>query len=447
MGLTRNSGESSGTAARAVNEQPLNRRRALRLLGSLAVAAGAVALNATRPESVQADGTEGPTNFTGDVSVAGNLSVGSVSTLELSVAMPGSGTAVSASVGGSVGGVGVVASSNPMHGGGIGVRGTAIGAFGSGTGVYGSGNSFGVYGTGSTGVYGTTGSSSGSGVEGTNSSGGTGVLGTTSSSARAAVEGDNSGGGTAVYGNSTGGGTGVYGVTSADVNGPPGVAGKSLGGGPGVVGYASGSGSIGTGGVTDVGYGFYGGATGSGTGVLGFSASGTAIWGAANGSGYSGQFTGGAGVIIYGALTIAGGPKSAAVKGADGKLRRLYSLECPESWFEDFGSGQLTSGSATVQLEPGFAGVVKTDAYHLFLTPRGDSKGLYVSSQTPSGFTIHEQQGGVSNIAFDYRVVAKRKDIEGARLEHIEEPALPALPKLPEPPPTPPAPAGSRPGH
>jgi hypothetical protein len=212
------------------------------------------------------------------------------------------------------------------------------------------------------------------------------------------------------------------------------VLGNNVGGGPGVVGYAKGAGSIGTGGLTDIGYGFYGGASDNGTGMLGYSTNGTAIWGAANGSSnHSGIFTSGAGVIVYGALTAAG-PKSAAVRAPDGTLRRLYSLECPESWFEDFGSGQLSSGSTTVQLEAGFAGVVKTDAYHVFLTPHGETNGLYVTSQTPSSFAVREVHGGRSNVSFSYRVVAKRKDINGARLEPVPEPSRAELPKLPESP-------------
>jgi hypothetical protein len=253
------------------------------------------------------------------------------------------------------------------------------------------------------------------------------------------VEGDNSGTGPAVYGNNTGGGIGVAGITTSSVNGNAAVAGVNLSTGPGVVGYANGTNSIGAGGVTDIGYGVYGNATGNGVGVIGHTASGTAIWGAAGGAGNTaGLFTGGAGVIVYGALT-ATGPKSAAVKAPDGSLRRLYSVESPESWFEDFGSGQLSNGSATVQLETGFAGVVKTDAYHVFPSPKGDCKGLYVSNQTPSSFTVRELQGGTSSVAFSYRVVAKRKDITGARLELVSEPATTVPPALPKPPATPPA--------
>jgi hypothetical protein len=100
----------------------------------------------------------------------------------------------------------------------------------------------------------------------------------------------------------------------------------------------------------------------------------------------------------------------------------LYSLECPESWFEDFGRAQLTDGQAQVELDGDFAAVVSTGDYHVFLTPEGDSQGLYVSSRSPDGFEVREQQGGKSTLEFSYRVVAKRKDVEeeAERLQRVE---------------------------
>ena len=53
----------------------------------------------------------------------------------------------------------------------------------------------------------------------------------------------------------------------------------------------------------------------------------------------------------------------------------------------------------------------------MFLTPRGDSKGLYVTNETAGSFEVHEQGGGRSSIAFDYRVVAERKGFEKIRME------------------------------
>jgi hypothetical protein len=55
----------------------------------------------------------------------------------------------------------------------------------------------------------------------------------------------------------------------------------------------------------------------------------------------------------------------------------LYAVEAPENWFEDFGSGQLANGSATVALETTYAQTVNTHIeYHVFLTPKGDCDGL-----------------------------------------------------------------------
>jgi hypothetical protein len=286
-------------------------------------------------------------------------------------------------------------------------------------------NSFGVWGLSAAG-FGVYADGTVAGVYGEAFSTGPGVWGQSDDANQPGVEGNNFGTGPAVLGSNTGGGIGVRGETSSGPNGAPAVAGiNSVAGGSGVVGYVNGAGSIGSGGTTDSGNGVYGAATSSGNGVLGYSVSGNAIWGAAGGaSAYSGLFTGGKGLIVYGPFTVVGGPKAAAVKAADGTLRRLYCVESPESWFEDFGSGQLNNGSTTIQLEPGFAGVVKTDAYHVFLTPQGEPKGpLYVSNKTSSGFAVHEANGGTSNVAFDYRIVAKRKDIAGARLELVGEPA------------------------
>jgi hypothetical protein len=306
---------------------------------------------------------------------------------------------------------------------GVGATGTDAGIFGtsySGSGVIGtSGTSSGVSG----------GSDSGDGVDGVSTTG-IGVNG----AGHIGVSG--TGRDTGVYGNSTLG-NGVYGTNHISTLAA--VQGVNTGGGSGVVGFGSGASSTGVGGGTDIGTGFYGAASSTGTGVVATSVSGTAFYAVAQAAG---QFAG----VLAGKVQVQGdfsvtGAKAAAVRGADGALHQLYSLECPESWFEDFGSAQLSNGSVLVALEPGFAGVVKTDQYRVFPVPKGDCKGLYIGSQTSSGFTVHELQGGTSNIAFDYRVVAKRKDIAGTRLEHVDEPPAVQLLKLPEVPATPSVPA------
>jgi hypothetical protein len=86
-------------------------------------------------------------------------------------------------------------------------------------------------------------------------------------------------------------------------------------------------------------------------------------------------------------------------------------------WFDDYGSGQLSSGAVTVSLDPGFAQTVNTSIdYHVFLTPKGDCKGLYVTNETVAGFEVKELGGGASSVMFDYRIVALRKGYENVRL-------------------------------
>ncbi len=137
--------------------------------------------------------------------------------------------------------------------------------------------------------------------------------------------------------------------------------------------------------------------------------------------------------LFLGAL-IVHGAKSAAVRHPDGSHRLLYSLESPESWFEDFGEGHLKDGKAKIKLDPDFAKVVKTDKYHVFVTSYGDSHGLYVTNRTNKGFEVREQQGGKRSLTFSYRVVARRKDIEGKRLAKVTLPSVPSLPEERKPP-------------
>jgi hypothetical protein len=86
-------------------------------------------------------------------------------------------------------------------------------------------------------------------------------------------------------------------------------------------------------------------------------------------------------------------------------------MESPEHWFEDFGAAKLARGRATVKLDADFAKVIKRGDYHVFLTPRGDCRGLYVRSQGGASFEVCELGGGTSSVAFSYRIVGRRKDI------------------------------------
>jgi hypothetical protein len=181
-------------------------------------------------------------------------------------------------------------------------------------------------------------------------------------------------------------------------------------GGAGVRGFASGglqSGGVGVAGVSEG----VGGGTGDIFGPVG-------VFGACK-NGNAGLFLGP--VVVAGDFTVLGA-KNAAVPQPDGTHRLLHCMESPECWFEDFGEAKLIDGEAKVRLDEGFASVVKLDMYHVFLTPHGDSHGLYVSHRSESQFEVREQRGGKSNVSFSYRIAAKRRDIEGERLARITLP-------------------------
>ena len=98
----------------------------------------------------------------------------------------------------------------------------------------------------------------------------------------------------------------------------------------------------------------------------------------------------------------------------------LYVPQEAEAITEDVGSAQLVNGSAAVPLGADFKQTIDgSSAYMVFLTPYGDTNGLYVASRTPAGFVVRESRGGRSTVAFDYRIVARPYGARMARLPHV----------------------------
>jgi hypothetical protein len=123
-----------------------------------------------------------------------------------------------------------------------------------------------------------------------------------------------------------------------------------------------------------------------------------------------------------GDMTCTGQVKALAATGGGTRRVETYSVQSPENWMEDFGSGNVERGVAVVQIEPAFAETVTADAnYHVFITPNGDSKGLYVIRKTATSFEVRESGGGTSSLSFDYRIVAKRRGYEAQRLTDVTE--------------------------
>jgi hypothetical protein len=130
--------------------------------------------------------------------------------------------------------------------------------------------------------------------------------------------------------------------------------------------------------------------------------------------------------------------KHGLLKHPDGSHRLMYTVEAPESWAEDFGTGTLAGGRADVKLDADFAAVIHTDSYHVFLTMYGTGdNGLNVVERRADGFTVREHNKGTGSGTFSWRVVAKPKsDTKVERLGKFVVPTvtLPDVSKLPKPP-------------
>ncbi len=345
------------------------------------VSNGNVGIGTTSPTAVLDVATSDPANTGLVVSAAGGklISGQNNGTEEFRVDSSGSmmtnGGITSYSVYASGGTTAVtgISSYTGVHGRGSGAGGTSDGYLGTGVPIGQASYAAGVYGISP--VYGVYGTGSGSGSIGVYGTGSQGVYGTGPSEG---VVGQ-SDAGYGVYGTSTSA-AGVYGASSSD---------------NGVYGYSNSSHGV-------FGQSGYLGVLGNGTnyGVYGQS------------SGYA---------VYSGGAFAASGTKSAVVALSDNRVVELYATEAPEVWFEDFGTATLRKGVAEVTLDPTYVLTVNTRInYHVFLTPRGDCNGLYVTQQTPGGFQVRELQGGKSNVSFDYRIVAKRRGFETVRLQQVD---------------------------
>ncbi|PWV56048.1 OmpA family protein [Chitinophaga sp. S165] len=324
---------------------------------------------------------------------------------------------------------GVVGYANSSTGGGL-----AGYNFTNGPGVKGSSSvGPGILGTGSTRFN--------RAVVGTHSStsGGSGVEGTTNSPYKSTTNVRSAG----VWGSSThASGYGVLGVGNnlkPDMYDNPPVMGggaMGLGTGAGVVGFAinafNGIGVIGGGNnevvmLPTTGAGVAGSAGGNfpGAGVFGFAKINQGVVSPGNDNRWGGAFqfgnysasdiytylAGSSGGSLYG--LISNGTKSTVVKDEKGENRLLFCTEAPEVLFQDFGTGELTNGSAHIDLENLLTKVIRVDAKHpmkVFIQLEGECNGVYVTNKSAKGFDVKELQGGKSSVPFTWQIVASRAD-------------------------------------
>jgi hypothetical protein len=135
---------------------------------------------------------------------------------------------------------------------------------------------------------------------------------------------------------------------------------------------------------------------------------------------YGGHYGGECSIDVSGNLHCTGTVSDVTVVDGGSRKVALNSVQSPEAWFEDAGRGQLSGGQAVVNIESVFGQTINTGVdYHVFLTPDGDCKGLYVAEKSAASFVVKELGGGTSSIAFDYRIMAKRKSFESVRLADV----------------------------
>jgi hypothetical protein len=277
-------------------------------------------------------------------------------------------------------------------------------------------------------------------------------------SASACTAASNSGGGAGLAGFNTGFGDGVDG-NSNNNNGLGGTTfnpSNTNGGRSGVYGVdASTDGGNGNVGVTGASGGAGTGVRGqsvSGVGVVGWSSYGVAIQGFALGGepameGVSdsqspgvladGGTSSDSGGLSLEAIQSNGTPEfwvtndgnahvagliythGSCSKGCDrtrGERVVSYTAQTSFPTIEDVGEGQLAGGQARIPIDAALARAIDQGSYVVFVTPEGESRGLYVTDKNPNGFTVAENEGGHSNIAFGYRIVAKPYGVKAARL-------------------------------
>ncbi len=225
-------------------------------------------------------------------------------------------------------------------------------------------------------------------------------------------------------------GEGIEGVTFT-VSGKAGVRGASRGttgfgygvigtsvNGDGVVGFSQGKNSVGVLARSEKGDGMV--AESSGTGAVALHAhantSGTAIFFGHNQANFAHCL-----IDPNANLSCTGNVRSDGMVESshrDGFGRRViaYAPESATATIEDVGTGRLVDGVANVRIDPALAAMMDRGRYYVFLTPLGDTRGLYVSHKGASGFQVREVEGGRAKLDFDYRIVAHPIDAPNDRL-------------------------------
>lgn len=99
---------------------------------------------------------------------------------------------------------------------------------------------------------------------------------------------------------------------------------------------------------------------------------------------------------------------------------QAFGARATRETLEDTGTARLVAGESAVRFDSAFQSAVDTSrGYQVFLTPDGDTRGLYVAAKYEGGFIVREAERGRSSLYFDYRVVAHPYGTTDARLPQL----------------------------
>jgi hypothetical protein len=120
-------------------------------------------------------------------------------------------------------------------------------------------------------------------------------------------------------------------------------------------------------------------------------------------------------------------------KTRGGQIVTAYGCQSTTHTLEDVGTGHLNHGVAYVHFHRTFGASIELrndDPYRVFVTPNGDTHGLYVAQKLANGFIVRESMRGRGNVDFDYRVVATALGHSGERMGVTPLPQMPHVPAI-----------------
>ncbi len=127
---------------------------------------------------------------------------------------------------------------------------------------------------------------------------------------------------------------------------------------------------------------------------------------------------------------LGSGTVSTVVKDLNEQNVIMFSTECPEVLFQDYGTGKLQGGFTHIEMDPVFAKnifISEKTPLRVFIQLEGDCHGVFVTNKSKTGFDVYELNGGTSNTPFTYSVIGNRMDEPGSKYATIRFPEGPTF--------------------